>query len=203
MHRRTLLSACGIGLVGAPGCLSTSSDGGGATPTETPTGGTPTDVPNEDVIAYDALTPKQREAFEAARDDVVRFSTGVPGLDKPIQYGLGVFVPFREHEYVRKNGELYRLKTGRSGFIGGIRVEVTPIERSPSDAIPLGERSGDGVELIKRAIETDGDAARIRVDMPDDITVETIVEYRGDYYRITQLSNRDYEYFTLTVEGPS
>lgn len=206
VSRRRILRLGSLALASLTGCLGRGSGDGTNTPTETtndaestPTG-TPT-PPDGSVIDYGSLSAKQQETFDRARTGTVRFSTGVPGLDKPIHYGLGVFTPFREHDYVRKDGTYYELVTGRSGMIGGRRVGVKPIGKPEDEtAVHLENESGDGVELLKRAIETDGEAAHIRVDLPGWLTTGTIVEYRGNYYRVTKHQIVDYEYFTLEVE---
>lgn len=216
MRRRTFLAACSVGLAvlaGCPGGRDTGSDGetGDAsdagnttethtrTPTPTVTTETVT-VSEEQTVDYDALSPAPREAFERAQTETVRFGH-VPGLEKTIHYNLSTVAPFREHEYVRKRGTLYRLSTERSGFIGGRRVSVESADPAENESVVrLEDRAGEGVELIERAIETDGDAAAVRVTLPDSITTGDVVRYRGEHYRLTSVQTVDYEYFALTVE---
>ncbi|MFB6266464.1 MAG: hypothetical protein ABEI31_02290 [Halodesulfurarchaeum sp.] len=211
--RRHALRLGGLLLAGSAGCLGSPQDQGGTpteTRTETPTATPPTDTPTttaseppaESVIEYDALTSTQQEAFDRARSEAVRFSTGVPGLDKPIHYGLSAVVPFREHSYVLKDGTYYTIQLERSGFIQGTHVSVEPVNETPEDAISLANRSGEGIDLIKAAIEGDGDAAKIRVEMPESIATDDIVRYQDSYYRVS-IHSADYEYFSLTVEKRS
>jgi hypothetical protein len=212
MRRRIFLAACSAGVAGLAGCpggTGTASDGGtgdasdagNETETPTPTAATETTtVPDENVVDYSTLSPAAREAFERAQNGTVRFGH-VPGIEKTIHYNLSTFTPFRDHEYVRKAGTLYVLSTDRSGFIGGRRVSVESVDTVGNESVVrLGDRTGEGVELIERAIETDGDAARIRVTLPDSITPGDVVRYRGEHYRLTSVQTVDYEYFALTVE---
>lgn len=198
MRRRTFLAICATGIAGLAGC---GGDTGDPTTTETTTDtATETTLPEEAVVDYDALSSDQQDAFEQARNETVRFSTGVPGLEEPIHYDLAVFEPFRNHDYVRKGESVYELSTDSSGLIGGTRVTVESVEAAENDsATSLDNRTGEGIELIQQAIETDGNAARIGVDPPESIAVDDVVEHGGEHYRVTQISNRDYEYFTLTV----
>lgn len=210
MHRRAFLASCTVGVAGLAGC---GGDAGNPTATQTTTDpqtttdtgtttstATETTLPAEAVLDYDALSADQREAFERARNETMRFSTGVPGLEKQIHYGLDVFEPFRNHDYVRQDGAVYELSTDRSGLIAGTRVTVEPVETADGGSvIALNERTGEGVELIERAIETDGSGAEVRVDPPENIAVGDVVEHDGERYRVTQISSRDYEYFRLTV----
>lgn len=197
MQRRPYLVICGGTLAGLAGC---SGDTGSRTTTGTPTE-TETTVPESAVVDYGELSATQQEAFDRARDGVVRFGTGVPGLEKTIHYGPAAFEPFREHDYVRKGGTLYRLSTGRSGVIGGTRVAVEPADAADESAIALENRTGEGVELLVAAIETDGAAAAVRVDPPEGISTGDLVAYDGEQFRVTQVSTRDYEYRTLAVNG--
>lgn len=216
MRRRTFLAACcaGVaGLAGCPGGTGTGSDGGtgdasdtgneAETRTETPTPTTTTkttSVPDESIVDYSTLSPAAQEAFERAQNETRRFGH-VPGLEKTIHYDLGTVAPFRDHEYVRKAGTLHALSIERSGFIGGRRVSVEPVDPAENTSVVrLEDETGEGVELIERAVETDGDAARIRVSLPDSITTGDVVRYRGEHYRLTSVQTVDYEYFALTVE---
>lgn len=216
--RRRALHVGGLALAALAGCLGspdestrpTATEPSESTDTATPTAtdaDTPTattagsaDPPPAAVVAYADLTATQREAVDRAREETVRFSTGVPGLEKEIHYGLSPYVPFREHSYVRKDGTLYRLSTWRSGFIRGVHVSVEPVDEADAeDVVALGNRTDEGAALVREAIETDGDAARIVVEMPADLSTGTVVRYEGESYRLS-VHTADYEYFELTVE---
>jgi hypothetical protein len=196
VQRRTLLAACATVVIGGAGC--TGTDGAGADGPSTTTEPRTT-IPAERVVAYADLTPTQREAFERARTETVRFTAGsIPGIS--VDYDLRVFTPFREHAYVRKEGTYYALTTGRSGFISGTRVVVEPADDG-GDGVSLDGREGEGIALLRRAIEREnGTATATEVDPPEGVEAGDVVVHEGERYRIAQVSNRDYEYWTLDVE---
>jgi hypothetical protein len=142
MRRRIFLAACSAGVVGLAGCpggTGTASDGGTGDASDA---GNETETP-----------PAAQEAFERAQNETVRFGH-VPGIQKTIHYNLSTVAPFRDHEYVRKAGTLYVLSTDRSGFIGGRRVSVESVDTVGNESVVrLGDRTGEGVELIERAVE--------------------------------------------------
>lgn len=197
VHRRTVLRAGGVSIAAVAGCLGGGGSGGADTETSTPTE-TP-DVPEDAVIAYADLSPDQQAAFEQAREGTVVFSSSLPeGAEREADFGIGVAVPFREHDYVRKEGRLYELRVAGPTRISGTRVEVEPTEAS-DDAIDLANRTGEGYDLVRRAIEGDGTAEGM-VERPDGVGTGDVVVYEGEHYEVTHLSLRDYGYFEMTVE---
>jgi hypothetical protein len=218
MYRRESLAVIATAL-GLAGCVGgPSSDPAAVTdtpipsarPTTTPTATrSPTlergDVPPEQVIAYDDLSAEQQTAFRRAQNETVVFSSSLPAdSERDVDFVIDVSIPFREHKYVRKGGTLFTLQVNGPHRIGATRIEVSP---APDDgnrtAVHLDNRTGEGYELLKQAIETDGTAEGTNVQRPDAISTGDIVEYGGTRYEVSHLSHRDYGYFEMTVEKRS
>jgi len=175
------------------------------TQTQTPTPTETEAVPESEVVDYEALSPEQQEAFDRAQREAVVFSSSLPERAEPdVDFGIEVSIPFREHEYVRTNGSLYDLQLDGPNRIGATRVKVQSVDPAGNEsAIRLANRTGDGYELIERAIEGDGVAEGIQTPQPDSVSTGDIVEYGGNHYEITHLSLREYAYFEMTVAGLS
>lgn len=196
MRRVAVLLAALAAAALLAGCLE-----GAPTGDATPTG----DVAEDRVVDYGDLTPAQREAFAEALNGSARFSASIPeSAGYGVRHNLEGADTFRDHYYLRKDGTYYRLRMSGPVLIGGAGVTVEPVDdpgnRTP---VPLDDLGTEEAALLRDAIETDGTAARIGADVPENVSVGDVVTHRGDHYRVAQLSNRDFGYFELTAEESS
>lgn len=192
VSRREALRLSGTALTAIAGC---TGQRGGPGAEETP------GVPEERVINYDELAPEEQNAFDQARNETVIFSSSLSDdAEVDVDFGISVAQPFQNHDSVRKDGTLYELQMNGPHRIGATRVEVGPVgSRGNGTVISLENRTGEGYELVRQAIEADGVTEGIQVQQPDSVSTGDVVEYRGNYYEVTHLSHRDYGYFELTV----
>lgn len=208
MKRRRLLAACGVTVVALAGCGSSTESGSETasippeTSTRTPTPTEIRNVPEAEIVGYEKLSPEQQAAFDRARTEVVVFSSSLPEhAERNVDFGIEVSLPFRNHEYVRKDGTLYEIQLAGPTRVPATRIEVRSVDSTANEtAIRLANRSGEGYELVERAIEGDGIAKGIEVAQPDAVSTGDFVEYRDTHYEITHLSHRDYAYFEMTIE---
>ncbi|MFD1526660.1 hypothetical protein ACFR9S_10195, partial [Halolamina salina] len=82
------------------------------TATETPTTASPTSTAeSERVVAYEELNSHQQQAFRDAIDGEASFVPNTSYVNDSAGYDFEHVDPFREHEYVRYEGELYEIST--------------------------------------------------------------------------------------------
>ncbi|WP_435117692.1 hypothetical protein [Halolamina sp. C58] len=101
-----LLTGC-IGGAGTPESPTPTQ-----TATETPSATPPTSTDEpERVVAYEDLNDQQRAAFRDAIDGEASFVPNTSYVNDSAGYDFEHVDPFREYEYVRYEGERYRIAT--------------------------------------------------------------------------------------------
>lgn len=115
--RKLALVALLVGLVLLAGCTGgadtspteTGTETPTLTPTATPTASPTTTVESSNVVEYSELSSGQQAAFKDAIQDEARFVPDSPYINDSAGYATVDSDPFRQHDYVRYEGELYQI----------------------------------------------------------------------------------------------
>ena len=118
-----LLAGC-IGGVGTPGTDGSATPTQTATETSTATPPTSTDEP-ERVVAYEELNDQQQQAFRDAIDDEASFVPNTSYVNDSAGYAFEHVDPFREHEYVRYEGDLYDISTHSGELYASYQIRTS------------------------------------------------------------------------------
>jgi len=144
-------------LAGCSGFAGPSAEPTLTTPTtesEQPTTGETTTtgpISPSEVIGFQSLNASQRSAFHAAREGEVPFLPDPDAVNGSVDEKL--FDTFDAHEYVRYEGELYRIEQSRTGF-ASYTVQSNPVDDSAENetVVPLSNVSVSFRDEVRAAI---------------------------------------------------
>ncbi|QKY21145.1 hypothetical protein B4589_012460 [Halolamina sp. CBA1230] len=115
-----LLAGC-IGGVGTDGSATATQ-----TATETPTVTPPTSTDeSERVVAYEDLNDQQQAAFRDAIDGEASFVPNTSYVNDSAGYEFEHVDPFQEHEYVRYDGDQYRISTTQGELYASYQIRTS------------------------------------------------------------------------------
>jgi len=173
------------------GCIGTGAPGtdGSATPTQTPTETSttapPTSMDEERVVAYEQLNDQQQAAFRDAIDGEASFVPNTSYVNGSAGYDFEHVDPFREHEYVRYEGELYEISTHSGELYAAYQIRTSvgsPGENATVVALDeLPERVRD--EVRTAITEGEYDAPYGKWDsLPESLQNAEYVRYENETY---------------------
>lgn len=200
-------------LVALAGCLGASGGGQPAdAPTDTPTttsappDDTTTEPPGDatttppdgtttgeeptagDTVAYGDLSSRQQAAFEAAIDGEVRFVPDTPYVNDSEGYDIAIVDSFKQHDYVRYEGERYRLSFRSGRLYAQYGIQATAGDPGEGDAVTaLADLPEDVRDEVRTAIE-EGDyhAPAGKWDsLPEPLAETGYVRSDGETYRMS------------------
>jgi len=178
-----LFAGC-LGGVGTPGTNGSATPTGTATETPTATPATST-ADSERVVAYEELNDQQRAAFRDAIDGEASFVPNTSYVNDSAGYGFEHVDPFREHEYVRYEGDRYRISTHSGELYASYQIRTsvgTPGENATVVALEdLPERVRD--EVRTAITEGEYDAPYGKWDsLPESLQDVEYVRYENETY---------------------
>lgn len=224
MYRLTAL----LLIVATAGCLgpagpATPDAGPAATPTDTQTDGTPTDTPTDgtptptpspppgtttdpapsdaNTVAYADLSPAAQAAFDAARDGEARFLPDSEYVDGEF-HDPDALGPFRQHEYVSKNGTTYALSVHQGTLYASYGIDAAPASPGDDASVVAYENLSANVSTeVRRAIENGSHHVPLGKwdSYPEELGNVDYVSYEDETYRLSRVVG-DYWVQVLTAE---
>lgn len=163
--RKPALIALLVGLLFLAGCsgggemspTETGRETPTMTPTATPTASPTSTVESPKVVEYSELSSGQQAAFKDAIQDESRFVPDSPYINDSAGYANVDSDPFRKHDYVRYEGELYRISLTPGDLYAAYTIRASV--GSPGDddtVVTLEGLPADIQDEVKTAL-TDGE----------------------------------------------
>lgn len=163
------ITAVGLALlVALAGCGAVGGGDGGAEPTATPTETPPTgdgssgdettsDTPmgtGPNTVAFADLNERQQAAFEAALDGEARFVPNTSYVAASEGFRYDQIGPFEAHDFVRYEGERYRLEFTQGPLYAQYRIDTSLGDPGEDDTVvAVGDLPGEVRDEVRTAIE--------------------------------------------------
>lgn len=120
-----LLGGC-TGVVDTPGSAPPETTAGSpVTETTATPGNSSTTAGPSSVVDYRALTDRQQSAFRAALEGSARFVPNSSFIDESAGYDPDTGTPFRSHDHVRYDGDLYRIHLQRGNLYATYTIRAS------------------------------------------------------------------------------
>ncbi|WP_157575663.1 hypothetical protein [Halobacterium sp. CBA1132] len=159
--------------------------------TASETADAPTDVSASNTLNYSSLSAVEQTAFDAALTSEVAFA---PASVRNSPYVNGTYAPtnatdvFKNHEYVRKNGSLYRLSWDTGPTLATYAIQTTEQQPAANDTtVALDTLPTDVQEPVRTAIENGsyGTPFGQWASLPDSLGGVDYIRANNAYYRIS------------------
>ena len=184
-----LLTAGCLGGGGTPAPDPSATPTATQTPTEQPTtrpSPTATADP-ETVVAYSELKSQQQDAFRAAIDGEVSFVPNTSYVNDSADYAFDHVDPFREHDYVRYDGDRYRISTHAGELYASYQIWASVGTPGANATVVALEDLPDSVREEVRTAVTEGEysAPLGKWDsLPEPLQNAYYVRYDGETYEM-------------------
>lgn len=219
---RTRLVAALVALTAVGGCLAAPGPGDGARPTDsspterpgsTPSTGTPTATPpsgsptptatpaDGNTVDYSKLPADSQAAFDDALDGEISFVPDSPYVEG--DHTVEAAGPFRDHAFVRKDGQLYRVDTAMDGpLYASYSIYADPESPGENASVTAYATLSAAVrDEVRWAVENGShDIPAGKWDsLPVELGHTAYVRYDGETYRMSYAVG-DYWAERMTVE---
>ncbi|MFC7176123.1 hypothetical protein [Halosegnis marinus] len=176
------------------------------TATETPVVGSPTPTPtvtpsSANTVAWRDLSAAAREAFRTSYrpNGLAVFVPESPYIDGET-FAPSVAEPFAEHDFVRRNGTLYRVRLDTGELYASYGVDVVAEDPGGANVTAFANLTAEHRRAVRAAVEN----GTYRTDLGEPTTVSSLageyVRYEGEVYRV-RVTVGDYWARLLRVEA--
>lgn len=185
-------------LAGCSGGVGTPETDASGTPTETQTPterATATPSPTStvepaSVVEYEELTGKQQDAFREAIDGEVSFVPNTSYVNDSAGYAAEQVDPFVEHEYVRYDGDRYRISTNPGKLYASYQIRTSVGDPGEDATVVAFENLPDSVRDEVRTAITEGEyyAPLGKWDsLPESLQNADYVRYDDETYEMSYI----------------
>jgi hypothetical protein len=204
MRRVALLVVCVAlaGCIGAPTGTTPTQTPSDTPTTRTPTSGSPTVTPADDAntIAFADLPPASREAFETTRrpNGLAKFIPESPYIEGET-FPPEAATPFANHEFVEKDGALFRIELTQGELYASYRIEASAATPGPNATVVDYENvAASRQNAVRAAIENGSYSTELGQWSTVGVDAE-YVRYQNETYRLGIVTG-DYWAQVLRIE---